>query len=65
MAVTNRPPADILHRLRFFADAIDDVPIRDLEAILREAADHIAEVRKMAGMNNPADISSMTPHGNA
>lgn len=29
---------DILYRLRFYADHVDDVPASDLQAVLREAA---------------------------
>lgn len=41
---------DILHRLRFYADHIDNVPAEELEAVLREAAETIETLRTLVGI---------------
>lgn len=56
---------DILYRLRFYADHVDDVPVADLEAIMREAAEDIKILRDLAGIKNDILLEDMPPEGNA
>ncbi|UJW87923.1 hypothetical protein [Devosia sp. SL43] len=64
MPDTPRQP-DILYRLRFYADHVDDVPVRDLEAIMREAAEDIKILRDLVGIKNDILLEDMPPEGNA
>lgn len=64
--VNNAPrKPDILHRLRFYADHVDDVPAGDLEAILREAAKDIELLRDLAGIKGEFWLEDVEPKGNA
>jgi len=57
--------ADILVRLHSCADAVDDVPVKDLEALLREAAETIATLRLLVGIREEVELEDMPPEGNA
>lgn len=59
-----RPQPDILYRLRFYADHIDDVPVADLEAVLREAAKNIELLRDLVGIKNEIWLEDEPPQGN-
>jgi hypothetical protein len=56
---------DILLRLKFYAANIDDVPARDLESILREAAENIETLRQMVGFKKEFWFEGTEPEGNA
>jgi hypothetical protein len=56
---------DILFRLRFYADNVDDVPVRDLEEVLREAAKDIETLRTLVGIRDEVWLEDMPPEGNA
>lgn len=56
---------DILYRLRFYADHVDDVPVANLEAILREAADDIKLLRDLVGIRDEIWLEDIPPEGNA
>lgn len=56
---------DILHRLRFYADHVDDVPARDLEEVLRDAAKDIKILRDLMGIRDDILLEDMPPEGNA
>lgn len=56
---------DILYRLRFYADHIDDVPVRELEVILREAAADIVVLRDLVGIKHEIWLEDEPPQGNA
>jgi len=55
---------DILHRLRFYADNVDDVPAADLEAILREAATTVETLRTLVGIKEEIWLEDVEPEGN-
>lgn len=64
--MTDEPRApNILYRLRFYADHVDDVPVADLEAILREAAEDIETLRKLVGIKEEVWLEDIEPEGNA
>lgn len=54
---------DILHRLRFYADHIDDVPAAELEAVLREAAETIETLRTLVGIKEEIWLEDEPPQG--
>lgn len=64
MADEPRKP-DILYRLRFYADNVDDVPIGDLEEVLREAARDIETLRTLVGIKDEIWLEDIEPEGNA
>jgi len=64
MADKPRQP-DILYRLRFYADHVDDVPVAELEAILKEAAEGIQSLRRLAGVSDKIWLEDVEPEGNA
>jgi len=55
---------DILYRLRFYADHVDDVPAAELEGILREAATDIRVLRDLVGIKNEILLEDMPSEGN-
>lgn len=55
---------DILNRLRFYADHIDDAPASGLEAILREAAETIETLRTLVGIKEEIWLEDVEPEGN-
>lgn len=57
--------ADILPRLNFCADNVDDIPVSDLEAILREAASTIETLRTLVGIKDEIHLEGIEPIGNA
>lgn len=54
---------DILYRLRFYADHVDDVPVKDLEEILREAAASIVLLRDLVGIKEEIWLEDEPPQG--
>jgi hypothetical protein len=62
--IEDRLKSDIINRLRFYADHIDDVPTRDLEEALREAAEHIETLREMVGIKQGVSLGDIEPEGN-
>lgn len=54
---------DILYRLRFYADHVDDVPAKDLEEILREAAAAIVLLRDLVGIKEEIWLEDEPPQG--
>lgn len=54
---------NILFRLRFYADHVDDVPVADLEAILREAAETIEAMRTLLGIKEEIWLEDEPPQG--
>lgn len=55
---------NILYRLRFYADHVDDVPAADLEAILRESARTIEAMRTLLGIKEEIWLEDVEPEGN-
>ncbi len=54
---------DILYRLRFYADHVDDVPDTELEAILRESAETIETLRTLVGIKEEIWLEDEPPQG--
>ena len=54
---------DILYRLRFYADHVDDVPVKDIEEILREAAAAIVLLRDLVGIKEEILLEDEPPQG--
>lgn len=54
---------DILYRLRFYADHVDDVPVKDLEAVLHEAGDAIVLLRDLVGIKEEIWLEDEPPQG--
>jgi hypothetical protein len=65
--MTGRIPIkpDILLRLRFYAENVDDVPANDLEAVLREAAEDIEILWKLVDIKEEVWLEGVEPEGNA
>jgi hypothetical protein len=56
---------DILHRLKFAAHAVDDLPARDIEELLMEAAEYIKTLRLLVGIRDEVWLEDVPPEGHS